>query len=207
MIPPYIDFHTHIDYSRADVVVLYSYEAPAIGGASVGIHPWFAAEDELLSLQSNVDSVMFIGECGLDKCCNVDWQTQMTLFVSHIELSERLKKPLVIHCVRAYNELAQISRRFYRHQPWIVHGYNQSVEWLNQNHDQNIYASFGAAILHSGKAQRAVARCGSNRILFETDNNPNVDIVDIYKMAAKHRGITENELRELVWNNYQSIVG
>lgn len=54
--------------------------------------------------------VWAIGECGLDKYSQVDFDIQKQYFIKQIELSELTHKPLIIHCVKAYNELLNLKK-------------------------------------------------------------------------------------------------
>ena len=54
------------------------------------------------------EKVIMIGECGLDKVWGPTLDIQEASFRRHIELSEKHQKPLIIHCVKAYNEIIAI---------------------------------------------------------------------------------------------------
>ena len=40
-------------------------------------------------------------------------------------------KPVVIHCVKAYNELILLKKKLKPKVPWVVHGFNQNEQILN----------------------------------------------------------------------------
>lgn len=86
---------------------------------SVGIHPWKVLEagpEDWTTLEKAVchPSVLAIGEAGLDRLGPADILLQKEVFVRQILLSESVGKPLVIHCVKAFNELIELKRSIVR---------------------------------------------------------------------------------------------
>lgn len=129
-----LDVHTHNpDALRAVISVRPWQFAPKPGKVySVGIHPWDVAglggcEMETLRAVAADCAVVAIGECGIDKLRGGDLKTQVAVTEAHIELSERLGKPLIIHCVRAVNEIVALHRRFRPRQQWVIHGFRGSA--------------------------------------------------------------------------------
>lgn len=146
-----------------------------------------------------------IGECGLDKCCNTPWAVQMEVFVSQIEIAEELGKPLVIHCVRAFNELMEL-RKTHKQTPWVVHGFTGSTELYNQLLKAEIEVSFGEAILDKRrtKVRETLSKADPDRIFLETDDS-GADIKEIYHTAAEILGI--ESLEETIMQHWMRICG
>ena len=116
----YIDFHTHNIYKRKNVFPIYNVEAGAVilpeGYFSMGIHPWYINKatlnkqyEQIKQLNTQPGFVM-IGECGLDKHCPTPYDLQKEVFEKQIGISEEIGKPLIIHCVKSYNEIIEIGR-------------------------------------------------------------------------------------------------
>ena len=76
---------------------------------SCGIHPWYSEESEnqMSYLKEIVGDprIVAIGETGLDKLKGPSYDIQIPVFKEHIVLSEKLKKPIIIHCVKAWDAL------------------------------------------------------------------------------------------------------
>lgn len=68
---------------------------------------------------------------------------QTPVFRRQIELSERLGKPLIIHCVGAVDELLALRRELRPRQPWIFHGFRGKPQQARQLTDHGIYLSLG----------------------------------------------------------------
>ena len=82
-----VDIHTH--NPRPEVL------SPTMAG----IHPWDAERGFVLPDLSSID---IIGETGLDYVCRVAKEAQQRLLEWHLTEAERLQKPVVIHCVKAF---------------------------------------------------------------------------------------------------------
>ena len=103
---------------------------------SCGIHPWYSEDSEsqikyLIEIASN-PRIIAIGETGLDKIKGPTFNIQIPVFKRHIELSEQLKKPLIIHAVKAWDELYHIRKETDPTQPWIIHGFRGNSQVAQQ---------------------------------------------------------------------------
>ena len=130
----YFDIHTHcIPLCPSQAIV--SIDASSLPMdekvvyASIGIHPWQLTEAnaesqwETLKASVNDPRIIAIGEAGLDKLKGASISLHSSVFQQEIALSESLSLPMVIHCVRAFNELIQIRKASKAKQPWIIHGF------------------------------------------------------------------------------------
>ena len=195
---PLLDFHTH---------------RPTAEGVTTprcfGIHPWRCGETEpsqFSTLYPQFEDAEIVGECGLDKCCETPWDVQMDYFVRQIEIAEQLNKPLVIHCVRAFNELMELRKKYHR-TPWVVHGFTGSTELFNQLLHADIEVSFGDAILDKrrSKVRETISKADPHRIFLETDDS-GADISDIYKEAADLMGCDPATLQDAIKSHYEALL-
>ena len=143
------DIHTHNPHAQN---ALISVESPLDmrhphGSYSIGIHPWhahlpydFSAIEDTASCDTRV---MAIGETGLDTLAEAPLGEQEHLLRRHIELSERLAKPLILHIVRAWDRLLRLHRECRPTQPWIVHGFRGKPALARQLAGVGIYLSIG----------------------------------------------------------------
>lgn len=176
----YSDIHSH-DRSQAltghTVVNIIPGDPMLPGGTySVGIHPWDTDTPVSLgTLRSLVtiahDSrVAAIGEAGFDRMRGGDIATQTAVFRLQARLAARLGKPLIIHCVRAYDLLLAEAKRFCPAQGmWIVHGFNRNETLARQLLDAGIDLSMPAERIKSPR----YATLPPTRLHTETDSpNP-----------------------------------
>mgnify|MGYP000011099964 CR=1 FL=1 len=111
---------------------------------SVGIHPWHA---DLADMFGEVErlaacpAVVAIGETGLDKRRGPSPDIQIPLFRRHIELAEAVGKPLIVHCVGAWQELLALPRPRVM---TIIHGFRGKPELARQLTAAGFFLSLGA---------------------------------------------------------------
>ncbi len=112
---------------------------------SVGVHPWNAAKFDLKALQEAASSplVAAIGETGLDALRGPSLDVQEAVFRRHVELSERLGLPLIIHCVKAFDRLVAIRKEIKPSQTWIIHGFRGKPQQARQLLDAGFHLSLG----------------------------------------------------------------
>ncbi len=103
---------------------------------SCGVHPWYSddVQPQLKFLKeiAGDNRIVAIGETGFDKLKGPALSIQQIVFEQQIELSEQLQKPLIIHCVKAWDELLAMKKKHKPHQPWIIHGYRGKPELTHQ---------------------------------------------------------------------------
>ena len=124
------DIHTHnLDAGKDAIINLpWGANVPRSGYYSVGIHPWDAGEvsdvdfDRLIDYAQN-DSVVAIGETGLDALRGPSLEEQERVFIKHIEISEMVGKPVIIHAVRTLHDIIRLRKTLRPAQRWIIHGF------------------------------------------------------------------------------------
>ena len=191
----YIDIHTHRISPNSETLCIYNFPVNEKNSmtegqpVSVGLHPWYA-ERKNKSIMDKIDDMSrhemtwAIGECGLDRAITLPMITQMDVFIQQIAISEKVEKPLIIHCVRSFPEVILLKNKYKAKQPWIIHGFNSNEHsiLLLKNHD--IYVSFGSQLISSNRIKNIFSRMPDNRYFLETDDQNIVSIEDIYAQAA-----------------------
>jgi len=173
----YSDIHSH-DRSQAltghTVVNIEPGEAMLPSGTySVGIHPWATERPVSLEMLRHLvkaahdPRVVAIGEAGFDRMRGGDMAVQAALFDFQARLAKRVGKPLIIHCVRAYDLLLAAARRQHPMPgTWIVHGFNRNAILGRQLLEAGIDLSMPAERRHSPR----YATLPAHRIHTETDS-------------------------------------
>ena len=167
---PCSDIHTH-DKSRTDAIINIYPNEEIIKGAyhSVGIHPWHTIEVdsttiEKLNILATHPQVIAIGEAGLDALKGAPIDKQIEIFRHHVTLSEKYKKPLIIHCVKAFNEIISLKKQLRPTMPWIIHGFRGKPQLAQQLLDNGFYISLGK---HFNPASAAIIP--PDRLFYESD--------------------------------------
>ena len=138
---------------------------------SVGIHPWDTAADipdaawAMLAAVAEQPQVVAVGEAGIDKERGGAMFRQLLTLRRHVELSERLRKPLIIHDVKAHDIILGLRRDLSPAMPWCIHGFRVKPSVAEMFTRRGIYLSFGADF--NEQTVRAVPQ---EYILAETDD-------------------------------------
>ncbi|WP_256014010.1 TatD family hydrolase [Desertivirga xinjiangensis] len=218
-----IDLHSHSDKRQRGAKVVYNVIIPPEGcmalekgsfedWISVGIHPWFINDTntkaQLAKLKEVAGSanVKLIGECGLDRLRGPSLELQQLVLEEQINIAENARKPLLIHCVRCFNELILIKRRLNPSVPLIVHGFNNNEDILKQLLLHGFYLSFGAALLNNrSNAFKLLNTVPDDRFFLETDDK-DIPVKKIYKVAAEIKNIPVYTLKDIIFANCMSLV-
>lgn len=215
----FINFHTHHDLRSPNLInvqtlhvtaELQGVELPQI--CSLGLHPWFVKSSSWQDAWGNLEvlaklpQVIAIGECGLDRQITLPIDFQIEIFQKHIHLAESLRKPLVIHCVKAFAELIALKKSNKTSIPWVIHGFHKKIEVFQQLLKHDFYFSFGAAILSDrSPVIQAIANIPDGRFLLETDDREDISIEQIYDRAAALRQVSLETLQPQLLETYHQL--
>lgn len=186
-----IDIHTH--NVQANVQTL----------DTVGVHPWYADSGNVSDVERRAAEADAIGEIGLDFACDTSREEQKRIFVAQLALAERLEKPVVLHCVRAFEEAMQILK-IYHLKAVIFHGFIGSVEQAQRAVRQGYFLSFGERTFRSPKTIEALRSTPLSHLFVETDES-NTPIAEIYARIAELRGISTDLLIRTTQENFERI--
>ncbi len=210
----YFNLHTHQSTNQTDVLELvnqYPQEFDAsIPFYSIGIHPLYIDENRLESDFKIVEEklalpeCLALGECGLDKRSETSFEVQQTVFERQLALAEKYRKPVVIHCVAAFQELIEIKKRLKIKVPMIVHGFSKKIELAKQLIDNDFYVSFGKNLLRNPELESVFKSIPNDRFLLETDMVEE-GIGAVYALAAKYKKLELSELKDIVSKNYTTV--
>lgn len=171
------------------------------------MHPWYledtdAAFAQLKDLARN-PHVLAIGECGLDKVTKTPWKAQVSTFASQIQLANNVQKPLIIHCVRAYQECLATLKEYGNSVPVLFHGFAKSEQLADQLLADGAYLSLGHAILR-GRHDDLLCALPLDRIFFETDSQ-DLQVAEIYHYFCAVRKIGLCDLAAQVETNFNNV--
>ena len=143
-------------------------------------------------------NVVAIGECGLDMLKSpAPIELQEKIFKAHIELCEELQKPLIIHCVKAYDRLIALHKEFSPKQAWIIHGFRGKPQQAEQFTRAGLYISLGEKF--NAESAKAIPL---EKLFIETDEST-LPITEIYSAAAAAKGMTTGQLAQQIAINVQ----
>lgn len=214
----YIDIHVHDGRSEEGVFILETlmahetrvpYDMPG-AAFTYGIHPWFLTEENSLTQLRLVEEitsrkdVVAIGEAGFDKLRGPSMDLQAKIFMDQVSISERLQKPLIIHCVRAWDEVLDAAKKTKPQMYWMIHGYRGRIEHAMQLLSKGFWLSVWFDFALRSESSELLQQLPADRFFLETDG-ADVDIRTIYQKVASDRGTDVEELKALMYSNYMKF--
>ena len=215
----YIDIHVHGGVPASGIFILESLMAhegklpedkPGVS-YTYGIHPWFLNENNHKQLISSVENtinqpgIIAIGEAGFDKLKGPSAELQRTVFEEQVIISEEFKKPVVIHCVKAWDELLSVQKKLKPKMPWLVHGFRGNVELASQLLLKGMYLSFWFDFVLRPESGKLLRQLPADRIFLETDGAV-VDIRTIYNKVAIDLDLTVDALKLIILKNFNKCL-
>lgn len=187
---------------------------------SFGVHPQLLIQDNLLLLETLLknNEIDVIGECGIDLFTLEYVKTleeQKKFFFSQLNLAIEFKKPIIIHCRKAINNLFEYTKLLKQVPSVVFHSFPGSVVEANSflNKGLNAFFSFGSPILNKRRLSiDCVKQLPVERLLLETDSpyqllkdekNPNPNrLAEVYKKASEIRNIEMSNLQVIIKENF-----
>jgi TatD DNase family protein len=214
----YIDIHTHDSkpdegiFAVENLMAHENIQPETISAKSftAGIHPWHLNENNrevlLGYIRKVADSPNLIafGEAGFDKLRGPSMELQRLTFEEQVKIADENRKPLVIHCVRAWDELLAAHKNLKPLTPWLVHGFRGKKELAFQLINRGMYLSFWFDFVLRPESAELLKSLPTYRIFLETDG-AGISIKDIYKKVAVDFNISEDELKSIVFLNFKEL--
>lgn len=209
----YINIHTHHLSADSGVFVFnnrfgYDNELYTDSLFSVGIHPWDAdlvATELFEDLEKIIahPNCFAIGECGLDKLRGPDIILQKQVFEQQLQLAQKYSKPLIIHCVKAFDELQEICKPYINRIPLIIHGFNKSSQLAADLIEKGFYLSLSTSLFK--KENFDFSAISPEKLFLETDTLEDVSIQEVYGLAALKFNMNKDELKEKISLNFEKL--
>jgi len=198
--------------------------------AAFGLHPWFIAGRSPLWLETLEGLLLShpqagVGEIGIDHAIERDDADQERVFLDQLDLARKLKRPVSIHCRRAWGRLIELLDQIGDlPRGMLIHCFGGSPETALELVRRGAYISFSGSITrpNNRKAGPAIRAVPEDRILIETDapdilpctvddssclvhegqrlNEPRY-LLAVLERAAALRGVSRTGMAELTFRN------
>jgi TatD DNase family protein len=210
----FLNLHTH-KFTNQDTVLELVNQYPqefdtAIPFYSIGIHPWYIDEQRLdadlrmIESKLQVSNCLALGECGLDKRIEIPLELQQMVFEKQLLLAQHYKKPVIIHCVAAFQEVISIKKRLKITVPMIIHGFSKNKQVAKELIDNGFYISFGKYLLRNPDLEIVFVSIPNDRFFLETDTVEE-EIEEIYALAAHYKNWSMDELQQQIKSNFAVV--
>lgn len=203
----FFDFHHHKNNNLTGIYNMNYGEIPPKSLYSVGIHPQNIKtnllEEQFAWLQQNItDNCFAIGECGLDALVKIDREVQENVFLRQIIISNEVKKPLIIHCVKKFYEVISFKKK--AEQAMVIHGFNKKQSVAEDLLKNKFYLSFGKAVLYNLSLQNTIKTVPIEKLFLETDD-ADFEISELYLKVSEIKKISIEQLQIQVKENLETI--
>lgn len=215
---PYVNVHTHSTLKQNNSIEIVNQfpgqwnKLPGNEYFSIGIHPWCIRKEnlhnELSVLEKYIahNKCLALGEIGLDRITEVPLSLQIEVFEKQLTLAEQTNLPVIIHCVKAYNEIISIRKKRKTKVPWIIHGFNENETIANKFIRLGCHLSFGDILAKTNsKAAKLFPRLETVHVFLETDDKEELHIEEIYDQAAKLKNMEVKILRINIYSNFNNL--
>lgn len=137
-----------------------------------GIHPWAIADADAnwvqkLEFYLQYNPRAMVGECGIDRLKNKDITLQLEVFLRHIELAQKYNRPLIIHAVKAEEQILPLLPKMPK--KTIFHSYSGSLNFALKIQSCGFYLGFNFASLRRNNFAELLQNIDLDYILLESD--------------------------------------
>jgi TatD DNase family protein len=218
----FIDIHTHTLRKSSEIISIYNYPINEVNSLelnekktevnfSIGIHPWHIDPLNYYSQLKNVEkqlvesNAVFLGECGLDKLKCSDFNLQRTVFQHQINMAMKYQKPMILHCVKAFDEVLAMLKNKVAPDKVIFHGFHKSPEMAFDLTSKGYFISLGKSLfLQSERMKTVFEKVNPGKIFFETDDSE-YSIEEVYQKASEISGKSSEFWKQKVFENFERI--
>lgn len=211
----YFNFHHHSKGPSGIKNVRIGHSEEDLKGGeffSAGIHPWDVEGMDIPKALSELDILlkdpkcMALGELGLDKNFGTNLDLQKEVLRSQLALAlKHQKKVLIIHCIKAFQEIIEEKKKAPIHLKWVLHGFNGSSQLIAQLLQQGFYFSVGGLLLQrEAKITKNLQKIPLDRLFLETDESE-YPIEEIYQKAAQLLKLELNPLKVQLEHNLKLL--
>jgi TatD DNase family protein len=206
---PFVDIHTH-HFPKEDGVFLFNNrfgfdkEIYTSSYFSVGVNPWDADRDinwnEFEKFLSH-KNCLAVGECGLDRLKGPRITFQKNVFTKQLDLACQYNKPVIIHCVRAFDELIATCKPYKNKISMLIHGFNKSDDLALQLAGHGFLISLNPSVFN----KENFLKTGQIQFFLETDTRSDLSIENVYSQASRFLNIECDTLKMIIYRNFTDI--
>jgi len=179
------DFHTH-DPGTPLRALVSAADPAAAPRVSLEFHPWRVREEFSAlppGFAERLRRAAALGETGLDRLHPPSFAAQCRAFAAALEAGAELRRPLVIHAVRAAEEIRRMTAGYPA--PRLIHGFRGAVRRLEAWLSDGFFVSLHPAALRDGAIGAFLRRNGCAGIGAESDDLPGFDLASALAEAER----------------------
>ncbi len=175
--------------------------------------PEIEAEIEFIKRKKNL--ILAIGEVGIDfKEDEFQHERQKDIFKKMIALSKEMGKPIIVHSRKAEEESISILEEM-RAKKVIMHCFSGKFNLIKKIISHGWYLTVPTNVKYSQQFQSLAKEVPLAQLFCETDSpylhpdklkdNEPSNVIESYNMLAIIKGLPLDDVRAMVWKNYQRV--
>lgn len=177
---------------------------------SLSAHPWseapFILNDFLDAYYRLINcpeiTLVAIGEVGIDRLKGKPISEQKTVFKTLSDFANQNKLPIIIHCVKSFEDILQSLSEVGFSQACMFHDFNGNEQMISRLISHGYYIGFGKSLYRpNSKIYKSIQNIPLCNVLLETDDLE-ISIEGIYQKFAKCREVPISELKTQVLKNF-----
>jgi TatD DNase family protein len=191
-----------------------------------GLHPWFIRERSGQWLERLASFLVrhphaALGEIGLDHAIEYgNGKDQAEIFIAQLKLARELRRPVSIHCRKAWGALIPLlQQQCGLPNGGVVHSYSGPIDLILTLSGLNVSFSFSGSITYdrNKRGARAATLVPDERLLVETDSpdippvgigqgsNEPANLTMVVQQVAELRNTTVQAVADLTFENAQRL--
>jgi TatD DNase family protein len=139
---------------------------------ALGLHPWRLTKDDVEAnfrlMEPEIPKCVAIGEVGLDFAIDTPREIQEEVFSRILAMAARLKKPVLLHARRAWEETLVLVKH-HQIEKAVFHWYSGPGNVLERIVNSGYFISATPAAAYSERHRQAIRSTSLKRLLLETD--------------------------------------
>lgn len=199
----YLDVHAHQKSNDTQILV---------GVHTKAVHPWELTlpfdrqrfDEKWEEVKASAKDIVAVGECGLDRVhegiASID--DQVYVLLKHFELASELKLPIIIHSVRTHSDLLGILKKIKFQQPVMLHAFGGNEKEMHDYLKYDVTFTYGKRIFKNDSMLKITPL---KNLMFETGDQTEFSIADIYQQGAKSLGMEVEKLEEQLYANFKRV--
>ncbi|MGM0542390.1 MAG: TatD family hydrolase [Pseudomonadota bacterium] len=143
-----------------------------------GLHPYFIDQHQLSDLTEldillgEQPEIVAVGECGIDGRFEDTLEAQWRYFEAQLTLAKQHELPVVVHCVKANDSVAERLRQLALAHTGLIHAFSGSYEQARKFIDLGYLLGLGGAATYSRakRLHRVIRALPDDSFVLETDS-------------------------------------
>lgn len=173
-------------------------------------------KEHYASIEKNKSKIVAIGEVGMDfKEDLIEHEKQREIFTNVIRLAKKLDKPLIIHSRKAELACIELLEKE-KATKVIMHCFSGKLSLARRCAENGWFLSIPANVVYSEHFQTVIKQLPIENLFGETDapylhpkkewpNEP-ANVIESYKMIAKIKDISLQEVEKQLEKNYKLLI-